>query len=163
LLGRSILDIAGVNPALIKSSKAQSTLTGDDSTAMTETERETITKIRTKQGPFRTKLIDKYKGCCVLTGLSNQDLLIASHIKPWSKSTGRERLDSNNGLLLATPIDTLFDKFLISFNDNGTIVISKGLSDEARQVFGINSSMRLRVQLNQETKEYLNTHRKNLK
>jgi putative restriction endonuclease len=128
-----------------------------------ETEKEIIAKHRITHGKFKRNLLKLYKERCVVTGLKGDNFLIASHIKPWSISDNKERNDVNNGLLLAVPIDTLFDKRLISFNDDGSIIISKGLSDEAMQVFGINSSMRLRVQLTDENKAYLKTHRDNLK
>jgi hypothetical protein len=42
-------------------------------------------------------------------------MLIASHIKPWRDCTEEERLHPANGLLLATHVDKLFDRFLLSF------------------------------------------------
>jgi putative restriction endonuclease len=168
-LGLKILEEANINEAqVLKLSQQAITRSANpnsieiDFQSLSETEREYIAKRRVTQGLFREALKKKFKEKCVLTGLET-DFLIASHIKPWSISDNQERNDVNNGLLLAVPIDTLFDKRLISFNDDGSIIISKGLSDEAMQVFGINSSMRLRVQLTDENKAYLKTHRDNLK
>jgi putative restriction endonuclease len=39
-------------------------------------------------------------------------MLRASHIKPWSDCSNRERLDPLNGLLLVAHIDALFDNGL---------------------------------------------------
>ena len=49
--------------------------------------------------------------------------IITSHIKPWAKSNKFEKLDSENVFLLCSIHDALFDKGLISFSDDGTIII----------------------------------------
>src|SRR5256885_16576834 len=60
---------------------------------------------------------------CRLTGVSDTRLLVASHIKPWKDSTNQERLDGHNGLLLSPHVDRLFDRHLISFTDDGQIIV----------------------------------------
>ena len=54
--------------------------------------------------------------------------MIASHIKPWEHSSDSERLDPNNGILLSMLIDGLFDNGLVSFEDNGSPIVSNNLS-----------------------------------
>jgi hypothetical protein len=81
------------------------------------TQREALTQARIGQGRFRediTRLWGKGE-VCALTGIALPELLIASHIKPWRDSTDTERLDPANGLLLATHVDKLFDRYLLSF------------------------------------------------
>ncbi len=56
--------------------------------------------------------------------------MTASHIKPWSKSNDFEKIDGNNGLLLAPHIDRLFDRGYISFDDNGVVMQSPSLPAE---------------------------------
>ena len=97
---------------------------------LTETEVEQVTKARRGQGVFRANL-EKIESSCRVTGASNPKHLIASHIKPWSKSDNRERLDGNNGLLLSPHIDHLFDKGHITFSDNGDLLISASADREA--------------------------------
>lgn len=97
---------------------------------LTETEVEQVTKARGGQGVFRANL-EKIESSCRVTGASNPKHLIASHIKPWSKSDNRERLDGNNGLLLSPHIDHLFDKGHITFSDNGDLLISASADREA--------------------------------
>lgn len=58
------------------------------------------TEVRTKQRLFRERLIGVEKGCR-LTGIEDLRFLRASHIKPWAVSTHSERVDGENGLLLA--------------------------------------------------------------
>lgn len=61
-----------------------------------DTEREVIVKARINQDKYREDLLKKYGKCC-LCGVQNQELLIASHLKPWSKSDKKEKLDIENG------------------------------------------------------------------
>ena len=57
----------------------------------------------------------RWEGRCALTGVSIGAVLRASHMKPWVEATDEERLDPENGLLLAANADALFDRYLISF------------------------------------------------
>ena len=54
------------------------------------------------------------------------------------------RLCPYNGFLLAVNLDALFDKFLISFEDDGKIIISPGLPQQDLEVAGITADMKLR-------------------
>ena len=94
------------------------------------TEKETLIKSRIGQGNFKQKIIKKYCGKCIITGIAYKRILIASHIKPWAVSTNEERLDSENGFLLSPTYDRLFDLGLISFKDNGKIILSKLLDSD---------------------------------
>lgn len=94
-----------------------------------ETEREVIIKARGGQDPFRDGLIARWGGCSV-TGCGLTEVLIASHIKPWSKrETPAERLGAANGLLWTPNLDRLFDRGLVSFDDNFRITYSPLLKD----------------------------------
>ncbi|MCZ8485692.1 HNH endonuclease signature motif containing protein [Vibrio lentus] len=54
--------------------------------------------------------------CCALTLTSVREILIASHIVPWSKcESDEQRLDGANGILLCAHIDKLFDAHLLTF------------------------------------------------
>ncbi len=119
-------------------------------------DRNIIAKARVNQGVFRERLIRKYKKCC-LCGADNLDLLIASHIKPWSDSNPKERIDVNNGLLLCPNHDRLFDKGYISFDHNGEILISSLLSEINRIYMNVDSEMS--IDMSTETKEYMKYHR----
>lgn len=97
---------------------------------LTKTEREAIIIARIGQGIFRENLIKKYDGRCVVTGIDDKRILIASHIKPWSVSTNEQRLSAENGILLSPLYDKLFDVGLITFNEEGQIVFSKELENK---------------------------------
>ncbi|MFT7776602.1 HNH endonuclease [Roseateles sp.] len=97
---------------------------------------------RVGQGSFRDALLAKWGGSCAVTGLTCPELLRASHVKPWSSSTRRERLDPCNGLLLAAHLDALFDKGLISFDDAGRMLLSSRLQSDERTHFGLPKGLR---------------------
>lgn len=122
-------------------------------------ERESLVKQRVNQDKFRKILIDRYKSCC-LCGVTYESLLVASHIKPWSKSDSHEKLDSGNGLLLCPNHDKLFDAGLISFADNGQILISEKL-DEANRVY-MNISDDMKVKVEDDNLVYIKYHRTNI-
>lgn len=86
-----------------------------DSLGLRGEEREAIVKIRINQGVFRDELIKRY-GKCVLCGVKDSSLMIASHIKSWSDSNPEEKVDVDNVFLLCPNHDKLFDKGLISFD-----------------------------------------------
>jgi len=69
---------------------------------------------------------------CMLENLDYPSL-VASHIKPFIVSTKNEAYDPENGLLLSRNMDILFDLGYISFKDNGTIILSKDLSDDLKE------------------------------
>lgn len=92
------------------------------------TQKEMLIKARVGQGLFRKNLIEKY-GKCVITGIDDQRLLLASHIKPWRSSNNQERLSPENGLLLSPIYDKLFDIGLITFDNDFKIIISPKLSE----------------------------------
>ncbi|MDO8421734.1 MAG: HNH endonuclease signature motif containing protein [Parvibaculum sp.] len=103
-----------------------------------ETEKETVIRARRGQGKFRSN-VSKIERTCRLTGISNPLLLIASHIKPWrSCASATERLDGYNGLMLSPDADYLFDKGYVSFENDGTILVSPRVdgSDLTRLGFG---------------------------
>ena len=99
-------------------------------------------------------MIDQW-GHCALTGYRDPRFLVASHIKPWRKSTNHERLDPYNGLLLLPNLDKAFDLGYISFEDTGRIMISGALEEE--QALGVRATMRL--QLQNKHLDYMAYHR----
>ena len=98
------------------------------------TEAEKRVKVRLLQNKFRKGLFDLHQSC-VVTGFSNSQFLIASHIKPWAKSTNEEKIDHYNGLLLTPNFDKLFDKNLISIDFKGNVLKSKILQPSDIQFF----------------------------
>lgn len=110
-----------------------------DDSDLPATEKERLVAARIGQGKFRSDVISAWQigEACCLTGIAIPELLIASHIKPWRDSTPKERLDAANGLLLATHVDKLFDKHLLSFKQEGddyVVVLNPRVRDVAEQL-----------------------------
>jgi hypothetical protein len=102
------------------------------------TDAERVVVQRIGQNLFREALIDFWQGRCAVTGLDVVPLLRASHIKPWAAcASDEERLDVFNGLLLAPHLDALFDGGWISFADDGRMLLSDGLGEDARHKLGL--------------------------
>jgi len=103
------------------------------------TEKQTLVNARRGQGLFRERVI-QLEGKCRVTGVDLVDHLRASHIKPWKMSSDQEKLDGNNGLLLAPHIDHLFDQGFISFSDFGDLIVSKQCPVTLIKAWGIDES-----------------------
>lgn len=85
-----------------------------------------IGQARVGQGLFRAAVLAREPACRV-TGVSLPRCLVASHIKPWAVCVGGEHLDGANGLMLAPHVDFLFDTGLISFTDDGHLLLAPAL------------------------------------
>lgn len=89
------------------------------------TEIERLVRQRVGQDVFRAALLDYWGGACAVTGVAISAVLRASHAKPWAEcATDAERLDVFNGLLLTANLDALFDRYLISFDSEGGMLVS---------------------------------------
>ena len=102
-----------------------------------KTERRGLVTTRVGQGYYRQQLVDKYAEQCAVTRSGPKEILIASHIVPWRDATDAERLNPDNGILLSPIYDALFDRNLISFADNGEIIVSKLLTPAEMEAFSI--------------------------
>jgi len=128
-----------------------------------DTERETtatnIVASRKGQGLFKSR-ITYVENSCRVTGAKGQKHLIACHIKPWAESDNIEKLDGYNGLLLSPHIHLLFDKGLLSFSDDGDLLISKQCDPSIVEAWGIREINT--GSFRHQQKSYLDYHRKNI-
>ena len=124
------------------------------------TEKEQIIKSRRGQGIFRSR-VESIEVRCRVTGLMHKEHLRASHIKPWRDSTNQERLDGNNGLLLAPHIDHLFDRGWITFNEHGKICVSDRLAPSVLVAWSIKVDVDT-GSFNTGQQSYLEWHRNNV-
>ncbi len=146
---------AKINKKGVVSAKRKSNYTKPSTT-----ERKGLVTSRVGQGYFRNQLIEKYNYKCAVTQSEIHNILIASHIVPWSEANEEERLDVNNGILLSPLYDALFDKHLISFDKGGSIIISERLATEIEI---LNIDINASIKLNEEMEIYLEVHRSKLK
>lgn len=85
---------------------------------------------RINQSYFRRSVLAAYGGACCITGLNDPRLLVASHIKPWSKcASGQDRTVTENGLCLSALYDRAFDKGLFTVDVQYKIALSPSLKD----------------------------------
>lgn len=124
-----------------------------------ETTKTKLVEVRTKQRLFRERLVSFEKGCR-LTGIEDLRFLRASHIKPWASSQADERIDGQNGLLLAPHADLLFDQGWISFENNGKLLVACNLPTEVEAGLGLALRRGQRYgAFSQRQQDYLAFHR----
>lgn len=89
--------------------------------------RESVVKIRVNQGFFRKAILASYGACCI-TGLAISELLVASHIVPWSVDE-KNRTNPRNGLCLNSLHDKAFDSGLITISEDFRLLASTKLEN----------------------------------
>jgi hypothetical protein len=129
------------------------------SSDLEQPERQAVAKYRCAQGLFRRRVLVLEASRCRVTEETNPDLLRASHIKPWRTSDDTEKQNGDNGLLLAPHVDALFDKGLISFADNGSMLLSEKLDPAVLQRWGIRYPLNVGP-FREGQKKYLRHHRR---
>lgn len=140
--------------------QVQAELSELDPTVVQNTEVLRMVRQRVGQQAYRHAMLDYWGGACAVTGLTLTTVLRASHAKPWAEcDDDAERLDVFNGLLLAPHLDALFDQFLISFDEQGYLLIAPQLGAVACSVLGCCPSMRMRW-VAKEHHPYITYHRR---
>lgn len=89
-------------------------------------------KTRINQNVFRQMVIANYNGKCAITGIDIPDLLLASHIIPWSKNE-EERLNPENGICLSALYDRAYDKGYIGITEKFEILLSPLLKKKQKE------------------------------
>ena len=104
-----------------------------------QTQKIILSKARIGQGEYRKNLLELCP-FCPITLVSDDRLLIASHIKPWALSSNSERIDPKNGFMLTPTFDFLFDRGFLSFTDNKKTILSPFLSNMTYSKLGISDN-----------------------
>jgi putative restriction endonuclease len=127
-----------------------------------ENDKKNIIYARKGQGKYRLSLI-KEMNECLITGVNDERMLIASHIKPWAVcENDEERIDKYNGLLLTPTYDKLFDQGFITFSNDGKIYISPYLSPLNTKKLGLIQNKKYDLQEHKKRSFYLEYHRLSL-
>lgn len=95
-------------------------------------EREALIRVRVNQSFFRRRILSAYEFRCCVTGLNVRELLVASHITPWSEDP-QNRLNARNGLCLNPLHDRAFDRRLMWIDPEFRVRFSPRLSSAARE------------------------------
>lgn len=142
----------------IKKIESDNTLSYDEKNSYIET----LCNMRNPQFQrnFRKELINEFKGKCALCEINDKRLLVASHIIPYSECENKpDMYRSYNGLLLCIDHDFLFDKHLISFDNDGKIHINKTINKEFFDLLNISNDIVLPDSyITKERKQCLKSH-----
>jgi putative restriction endonuclease len=84
---------------------------------------ERLVKTRVNQDAFRGAVLTNFNNQCCITGIGITELIVASHIAPWSVDK-LNRLSPQNGLALNCLHDKAFDRHLITVTEDLKIKIS---------------------------------------
>ena len=111
------------------------------------------------RGFFREQVLSRMNKCQI-TGFSDPRYLEAAHIKPWTKSEFEEKIDGFNGMLLTPNCHKLFDRGMITFDDEGKLIKSNEMNlTEYDKLFIEEASIDRSAIIHTKTKEYLKWHR----
>jgi putative restriction endonuclease len=115
---------------------------------------------RLKQGEYRRNLLD-IMPFCPFTKVTDDRILIACHIKPFSVcDSDEERYDSKNGITMTPTYHSLFDLGFISFENSGALLVSPFLSNITKQRLNLRDGDHIRLQTGSD--KYLQYHRDNI-
>lgn len=120
-------------------------------------------KTRVNQNVFRQIVLANYNRKCAISGIDLPDLLVASHIIPWSQNEV-ERLNPENGICLSALYDRAYDKGLIGITENYQIILSSELKTKEKKEYypsNFGSLCGIALQLPQKylpKKEFLQFH-----
>lgn len=93
-----------------------------------------MVKTRVNQSVFRQMILSNYSYKCAISGIDFPELLVASHIMPWSKNE-EHRLNPENGICFSALYDKAFDKGLIGVNTNHEIIFSDTIKKKKETEF----------------------------
>lgn len=87
-----------------------------------------LVKTRINQAFFRSSVLSAYNNTCAITNIQVNELLVASHIKPWAEDKSN-RLNPHNGICFNSIHDRAFDRGLITIDKDYKIIVSSRLKD----------------------------------
>lgn len=123
-----------------------------------KTAQQDIRQARTGQGKYREKLLEQCR-FCPFTMISDERLLVASHIKPWAACTDTEKMDPYNGYMLSPLYDKLFDRGFITFTENRHVILSEFISPFTwKQINLQNNAFIKTLPMDEKRIEYLKFH-----
>ncbi len=88
-------------------------------------------KVRINQSVFRQFVFANYDSKCAISGISIPQILIASHIVPWSRDKD-VRMNPENGICLSALYDKAFDTGLIGIDTKLKILLSNEIKEHKK-------------------------------
>jgi hypothetical protein len=123
-------------------------------------DKQQLIRARRGLGLFRAGL-EKMESVCRVTALPDRRHLRACHIKPWSVSEDREKIDGANGLLMSPHVAHLFARGYISFSDDGELLVSRHLNPSILSAWNLRVPMKVGPFLPRQC-AYLDYHRRQI-
>ena len=122
-------------------------------------------KGKKKQGyrPYQEKYrLDVFERMpvCVFTGVNDDRILQACHIKADEVCNEKECKDPKNGITMTPTYHSLFDNGLISFKNDGTVLVSEFLSRYNRIKLGLDKTRQCKIPF--DCAVYLEYHREHV-
>jgi putative restriction endonuclease len=164
-IGQLALGIRGASLHLdpeVQRQKAEEAITrAIERSPIEETTRKALVAARVGQGRFRADVL-AVEPRCRITGVEDQRLLVASHIRPWHRCPENDqRLDPSNGLMLTPTFDRMFDRGLLTFEDNGNLHVSPSVSSNVAHQIGLDSQQNV-GRFREDQQPYLDYHREHV-
>lgn len=134
-----------------------------ESSNKSNTEITNLKASRIGQGKYRESLLENMP-FCPFTRINDERLLRASHIKPWVSSDNKEKTDPKNGLTLSPTYDVLFDRGFISFENDGSLLVSPFISPMNQKRLEIKNGKKINIEIffDEPRIKYLQYHRENI-
>ncbi|WP_425606600.1 HNH endonuclease [Microbulbifer litoralis] len=109
---------------------------------------------------FKRAVERHWEGRCAITG--GTQLLRAAHIRPWAQCEPDQKTDPDNGLLLSPTLDAAFDAFLLSFEEDGSIVFANHFNPDPALHLDGDMCVTPLAKLTAGHREYLRWHREEM-
>ncbi|SDC76341.1 MULTISPECIES: HNH endonuclease [unclassified Candidatus Frackibacter] len=127
-------------------------------------DKKTEINIRSGHTQFAERIKENYNYECAICGINTKEILICSHIIPWSKDK-EKRIDESNAICLCALHDKLFDKGYITINNNYEIKLSS-LIKKDKKLYKILREIKgetiKKPSKGKPNKDYLKYHRDNI-
>ena len=111
---------------------------------------------RKGQEKYREQVLNRFS-YCVVTHVTDPNLLIACHIKDYAKCNQTEQYDKFNGLTMTPTIHSLFDLGYLTFDETGTMILSDFFRNNDRRCLSLWGKT-IRIEVTNEMKPYLQWH-----
>lgn len=114
---------------------------------------------RAGQDKYRAGVAELYP-YCVVTKVTDSNLLVACHIKDYARCNKTEMFDKYNGLTMTPTIHRLFDLGYLTFDMQGNMILSDFLRNHDRRCLNLLNTVR--INLHEQSQKYLKWHNENI-